>query len=294
MSTLPGQTLVTSSYRRRLLSGRFLSQAVMVTVASVLAFIVLVPIVVAVYGGFRSHAEILREPFSLPSRLYVENYTEVLKSRSFWRLLWNSTFIGLVTTFGTVLLATMAAYVFARMRFAGKELFYNFFILGFFFPMAVALLPLYLIIRDLKLLDSHWGVILPQIAFGLPANILILRRFFVQIPRELEEAAVIDGASYLQMFFYIFLPLMRPALAAVSVLVLVGSWNSFFWPLLVLNTEAKYTIPLGVMQFSTQYGGLDLGRVLAYVTLAMVPALVFYLFAERHIVTGLTAGALRR
>lgn len=294
MSMLPGQTLVTSSYRQRLLSRRLLPQAAKVTVALVLAFIVLVPIVVAIYGGFRSHAEILREPFSLPSRLYVENYTEVLKSRSFWRLLWNSTFIGLVTTFGTVLLATMAAYVFARMRFVGKELFYNFFILGFFFPMAVALLPLYLIIRDLKLLDSHWGVILPQIAFGLPANILILRRFFVQIPRELEEAAVIDGASYLQMFFYIFLPLMRPALAAVSVLVLVGSWNSFFWPLLVLNTEAKYTIPLGVMQFSTQYGGLDLGRVLAYVTLAMIPTLVFYLFAERHIVTGLTAGALRR
>lgn len=255
-----------------------------------LALLALLPIGIAAFHGFRSHAEILRDPFSWPSMWHVENYTSVLGSPLFWRMLGNSALIGLATTLGTVLLSSMAAYAFARIRFAGREALYQFLILGFFFPLAVALLPLYLIIRDLKLLDSPWGVILPQIAFGLPANILILRRFFAQVPLELEEAAALDGASYLQQFWYIFLPLMRPALAAVSALSFIGSWNAFFWPLLVLNTEAKYTIPLGVMQFSTQYGGLDLGRVMAYVTLSMVPTILFYLLAERHIVAGLTAG----
>ncbi len=255
-----------------------------------LVLLVLLPIAVAVFHGFRSHAEILRDPFSWPSRWRAENYTSVLTSPGFWQMLGNSAFVGFATTLGTVFLSSMAAYACARIRFAGREALYLFLILGLFFPMGVALLPLYLIARDLRLLNSLWGVILPQIAFGLPVNMVILRRFFVQIPLDLEEAATLDGASYLQQFWYIFLPLMRPALAAVSALNFIGSWNAFFWPLLVLNSESKYTLPLGVMQFSTQYGGLDLGRVMAYVTLSMIPAIIFYVFAERHIVAGLTAG----
>jgi len=293
MSFDPNKARMPTS-RRRKPWRRIAAQAFQLSVASILALIVLIPVMVSIYGGFRSHSELLREPFSPPSRLHVENYISVLQNSSFWRMMGNSAFIGIMTVLITLLLSAPSAYVFARIRFRFREFFYNFFILGFFFPLAVALLPLYLIIRDLRLLDTHWAVILPQVAFGLPFNILVLRRFFAQIPRELEEAAIIDGASYIQMLVYIFLPLMRPALAAVSVLIFIGSWNSFFWPLLVLNTESRYTLPLGVMQFSTQYGGLDLGRVLAYVSMAMIPALIFYLFAERHIVTGLTAGALKR
>lgn len=284
---------VGSVLRRRRSMRRIVRRVLLVILASALAFFVLVPVGVAVFGGLRTHAELLRDPFSWPSEWQVQNYTSLLSSGDFWRMVLNSVVIGLGSTFGVLVLSTLAAYVFARLRFPGKEVYYNFFVLGFFFPMAVAILPLYLIVRDLKMLDTFRGIILPQIAFGLPSTILILRRFFAQVPRELEEAALIDGASYLQMFFYIFVPLMTPALSAVSVLSLVGSWNSFFWPLLVLNTESKYTVPLGVMQFSTQYGGLDLGQVLAYVSLSMVPMLIFYLFAERYIVAGLTAGAFK-
>jgi raffinose/stachyose/melibiose transport system permease protein len=135
-------------------------------------------------------------------------------------------------------------------------------------------------------------VIVPQVAFGLPGNILILRGFFASIPPELDEAAAIDGCSPAGFFTRVLLPLMRPALAAVAVLTMVGSWNAFFLPLLVLNSEQLYTLPLGIMQFQGQFG-TDWGRVLAFVTLSLVPTIGFYLLAERQIITGLTAGAVK-
>ena len=164
--------------------------------------------------------------------------------------------------------------------------------LGLLFPLAVAILPLYISLRTLNLLDTHWGIILPQIAFGLPGTILILRGFFAALPREVEDAAYIDGCTIFGLFWHVALPLVRPALAAVFVLAMVGSWNAFFLPLLVLNQEEMWTVPLGIMRFQGQWG-TDWARVLAFVSLTMIPTLVFYLFAERHIVTGLTAGAVK-
>ena len=145
---------------------------------------------------------------------------------------------------------------------------------------------------ELNLVDSVWGVILPQIAFGLPGNILILRGFFITIPQELEEAAAIDGCSPAGFFVRVLLPLMRPALAAVVVLTMVGSWNGFFLPLLVLNSEQLWTLPLGIMQFQGQFG-TDWARVLAFVSIALMPTIIFYLLAERQIIAGLTAGAVK-
>jgi raffinose/stachyose/melibiose transport system permease protein len=156
----------------------------------------------------------------------------------------------------------------------------------------VAILPLYITLRQAHLVDSLWGIILPQIAFGLPGNLLILRGFFTAVPVELEEAAAIDGCTYFGFFWRILLPLVRPALAAVLVLTMVLSWNNFFLPLLVLNSEKLYTLPLGIMQYQGQFG-TDWARVLAFVSLAMTPTIIFYLLAERHIVSGLTAGAVK-
>jgi raffinose/stachyose/melibiose transport system permease protein len=147
-------------------------------------------------------------------------------------------------------------------------------------------------IRRLGLTDSLWGITLPQVAFALPVSILILRTFFVSIPVELEEAAYLDGASPFEFYTRILMPLSRPGLSAVAVLTMVQSWNAFFLPLVVLNSESKWTLPLGVMQFNGQYM-TDWARTLAFVTLAMIPAIVFYLFAERQIVAGLTSGALK-
>lgn len=261
-------------------------------VGGVVAVIVLIPLLAAVINGFKSNAELMTHPFGLPDTWKWDNYTSVLQSAAFWRQLLNSTLVMAATAIGVLVLSSMPAFVFSRMTFRGRDLLFNFFTLGLLFPIAVAILPLYITLRQANLVDSLWGIILPQIAFGLPGTILILRGFFATIPRELDEAAAIDGCSPAGFFVRVLLPLMRPALASVAVLAMVGSWNNFFLPLLVLNTETLYTLPLGIMQFQGQFG-TDWGRVLAFVSLALVPTIVFYLFAERQIVAGLTAGAVK-
>jgi raffinose/stachyose/melibiose transport system permease protein len=273
-------------------SGQTALQALKYVACVFTALVVLVPLATAVLGGFKTNAELVTSPFGLPKQLLLTNYGDVLRSAAFWTQLGNSTLVMVASAVGVVALSSMAAYVFARIPFRGRELLFSFFTLGLLFPIAVAILPLYITLRQAHLVDSLWGIILPQIAFGLPGNLLILRGFFTAVPVELEEAAAIDGCTYFGFFWRILLPLVRPALAAVLVLTMVLSWNNFFLPLLVLNSEKLYTLPLGIMQYQGQFG-TDWARVLAFVSLAMTPTIIFYLLAERHIVSGLTAGAVK-
>jgi raffinose/stachyose/melibiose transport system permease protein len=185
-----------------------------------------------------------------------------------------------------------AAFVLARMVFPGREIVFNTYLLGLLFPITMAVLPLYITIRSLGLLNSLEGVVLPQTAFFLPTTILILRNFFRAIPKELEDAAAIDGASRMRFFWEILIPLSRPSLAVVIMLATVASWNNFLVPLLILNDQSTLTIPVGALQFQGQYTS-DWASVLAFLTLAMIPAIVVYLLAERQIIAGLTAGALK-
>jgi raffinose/stachyose/melibiose transport system permease protein len=141
-------------------------------------------------------------------------------------------------------------------------------------------------------LDSYWGVILPQIAFNLGFAIVLLQGFFAELPSELFEAAFVDGCSYPRMFWQITMPLSRPILATVGVLSLVGSWNEYLLPLVMINNEALYPWPLGIMQYQGQYG-TDWGKVLAFVSLTLAPAVIFYLMAQKHIIAGLTSGAVK-
>ncbi len=256
------------------------------------SLLVLVPLVVTFLGGFKTSGELLLTPFSLPIEWRVTNYLSILQGDLFWRLLLNSTLVMLGTAVGIVILASMAAFVFSRIKFRGRELLFSFMTLGLLFPIAVAILPLYITLRQAGLIDTLWGIILPQIAFGLPLNILILRGFFSQVPLELEEAAAIDGCGSIGFFLRILLPLVRPALAAVVVLTMVSSWNNFFLPLLVLNSDSLYTIPLGIMQFQGQYS-TDWAKIMAFISLALIPTIIFYLLAERQIIAGLTAGAVK-
>lgn len=265
---------------------------VRVLVCAAVASLVLIPLVSTALGGLKSNGQLMTQPFALPSPPNWSNYTSILSNPAFWRQMMNSTVVMLATVVLTVLVASMAAFVLARYQFVGRTLTLNFFTLGLLFPLTVAMLPLYVLIRQLGLIDSLLGVVLPQVAFGLPGNILILRDYFRAVPVELEEAAAIDGCTPAGFYWRVLLPLARPALAAVSMLIMVGSWNGFLLPLLVLNKAEKWTLPLGVMQFQGQYG-TDWALVMAFVTISMLPAIVFYLFAERHLVAGLTAGAVK-
>ena len=260
--------------------------------ALVVAIAILVPVLYAVLGGFRDTGQIAEDPVGLPDPWVFSNYGEILSSGTFWRQLFNSTLIALISTLLTVPLAAMAAYVFARFAFPGREILYAVFTLGLLFPVAVAILPIFIMVRNLGLLDTPLGVALPQAAFGLPLTIVILRPFFASFPNELQDAAAIDGCGPFRFFWQILLPLSRPVLATVSVLALVGSWNAFLLPLVVLTEADTWTLPLGVTNYSTQYTA-DIAKILAFTTLSMVPALIFYAFAERHLVAGLTSGALK-
>jgi raffinose/stachyose/melibiose transport system permease protein len=273
---------------RRLRSGDVLRY----TVCTLIALVILIPLVVAVLGGLKTNGQLMARPLSWPDPIVWSNYGDVVRREQFWQQAFNSLLVMLATTFLVLGIASSAAFVFARMRFRGRDVIATYFMLGLLFPATIAILPLYIMIRRLGFLDTLWGIILPQVAFALPISVLILRTFFRSIPNEIEDAAYVDGATPFEFYIRILLPLSRPGLSAVAVLTMVQSWNAFFLPLVVLNDEKKWTLPLGVMQYSGQYM-TDWARVLAFVTLAMLPAIIFYLFAERQIVAGLTSGALK-
>ena len=274
--------------RLRRIGGR----SALYVIAWIAAIGTLVPILFAVLGGFRDTGQLSTDPVALPDPWVFSNYTGILKSGTFWHEVWNSTLIALVSTGLTVPVAALAAFIFARFAFRGREVLYTIFTLGLLFPVAIAILPIFIMVRNLGLLDSPLGVALPQAAFGLPMTIVILRPFFRSFPTELQDAAAIDGASTFRFFWQILLPLSRPILATVSVLAIVGSWNAFLLPLVVLTEADAWTLPLGVTSYSQQYA-TDTARVLAFTSLSMVPALIFYAFAERHLVSGLTTGAVK-
>lgn len=287
MST-PARTLTARGAARR---GRLRSFPLYVTAWLVGVFMV-TPLLYALISGFKSTDQLSDNSFGLPSPWVVSNYTGILGDTAFWRMLGSSTLIAVATTILTVGAAALAAFALARFAFKGRELLFTLFTIGLMFPFAVAILPLFVLLRTFGLLDNPWGVILPQAAFGLPMTLVILRGFFREIPGELEEAATLDGCSPFGFFWRILLPMARPALGTVSVLAVVGSWNNFLLPLLVFSEPTWWTIPVGVQQFQGQYS-TDVARVFAYLVLSMIPALGFYAVAERQLIGGITMGATK-
>jgi len=264
------------------------------SILSIIVVLVFVPIVILVFGALKTRGELLSHPYSLPIPPRWENITSILgqPSYSFWQMMRNSLLVMLSVTIGVVVICSLAAFVFARMDFRGKGWAFNLFTLGLMFPINVAILPVYFVLRQINMIDNLWGVIIVQTAFQLSGNIMILRGFFTAIPAELQDAAYIDGCGAFDFFWRILLPLARPALAAVAALTMIISWNDLLVPLVVLNSDKLWTLPLGTMQFQGQYGQ-DLSLVSAFVALSALPTIIFYLFAERQIVSGLTAGAVK-
>jgi raffinose/stachyose/melibiose transport system permease protein len=258
----------------------------------VIAGAIVIPVLYAVLGGFKDNYQLSASPMALPDPWLTSNYTEILGSDSFWLQLKNSVVIAFVTTAVVLLFASLAAFVFARRSFPGREVVFTLFTLGLLFPSAVAILPLFVLVRTVGLLDNPLGIALPQAAFALPLTIVILRPFFRSIPAELEDAALIDGCGAFGFFWRVLLPLSRPVLGTVAVLTIVSSWNQFLLPLVILSDQANWTLPLGVTNFSTQYSS-DTAKILAYTSLSLIPALAFYLVAERQLVGGLTSGAVK-
>lgn len=261
---------------------------------STIVVLVFIPIVILIFGALKTRGELLSHPYTLPIPPRWENITLILGQPQylFWQMMRNSLLVMILVTLGVIVICSLAAFTFARMDFRGKNWVFNLFTLGLMFPINVAILPVYFVLRQLNLIDNLFGVIIVQTAFQLSGNIMILRGFFTAIPAELQDAAYIDGCTAFDFFWRVLLPLAKPALAAVAALTMIMSWNDLLVPLVVLNSDKFWTLPLGTMQFQGQYGQ-DLSLVSAFVALSALPTVIFYLFAERQIVSGLTAGAVK-
>ncbi|MBQ2262123.1 MAG: carbohydrate ABC transporter permease [Loktanella sp.] len=258
----------------------------------IVASIVLIPLITTALGGFKTLGDLRTNPFGLPDMWQWQNYGDILFSERYWRMLWNSLFISAFTVFLTLAVAGMAAFTLAHIRFFGSGYLLNYFLLGLMFPVATAILPLFIRIRDLGLLDSPWGVILPQVAFGLGMSILLMRNFFRNVPQELFDAAFVDGCSYVRFFWSVTLPLSRPIIATVGIVAFVQSWNNYIIPLILLTSEENYPWPLGIMSYRGEYG-TDWQLILAFITLTILPTIIVFFAAQKHIIAGLTAGAVK-
>ncbi len=276
---------------------KIITRIIQYFILSIIVVIMFVPIVILLFGSLKTTGEMYSQPYTIPNPPHWENLWGVLSTPVFWTMLKNSVIVMLGTTAGVVFVCGLAAFVFSRLEFRGKSWLFNLFTLGLMFPINVAILPVYFVLRQLNennvpLIDSLIGVILVQLAFQISGNILILRGFFTSIPSELQDAAYIDGCNNFDFFWRILLPLAKPALAAVAALTMIVSWNDLLVPLVVLNSDELWTLPLGTMQFQGQYA-TDLALVSAFVALSAIPTVIFYIFAERQIVSGLTAGAVK-
>jgi raffinose/stachyose/melibiose transport system permease protein len=244
-----------------------------------------------ILSGFRTTGQLGANPNGLPHPWVWTNYATILSSAVFWQAVQNSAIIAVVATGLAVVLGSMAAFALSRYSFRGRDGLFLLFTTGLLFPLNTAALPLFLLLQKIGLNDNLFGVALPEAAYSLPVTILILRPFMRAIPAELEDAAIVDGATRIRFFLRILLPLSRPALVTVGILALVTSWNTYLLPLIVFSTPSHYTLPLAVAMFQSQYS-TDTAKVFAYTAVSMIPALAVFVFAQRQLVGGLV-GAVK-
>ena len=250
------------------------------------------PVVWMLSTSLRTNADVVTKPWGLPQSFLWQNYAEALQKAPLLRYFVNSVIVSVVSVVLIVLISAMAAYAFSRLRFRlQKPLFYAT-LLGLGIPTHIALVPLFVLNLKLHVADTYLALIGPNVAFGIPFGILMIRGFMLTLPRELEEAAEIDGCSRFALFGRIFLPMSQPALAVVAVFAFVGTWNEFLFALTFIHDPAFKTLPIGLMdfvgEFTTQWPLMAAGMVVA-----TVPMIVFYVVLQKRLMEAMTTGALR-
>ena len=277
---------------RRMRVARLSSQTLKYTFLLVYLVIAVFPLIWLFYNSLKTMPEIMNSTFALPQSFNLDNYVKIWTGGRFPRYYLNSIFVSAVSVLGIVAFSTMAGYVFSRIRFRMREVLFYFFLAGMMIPVQVTLIPNFIMLRSLKQLDSYLAMILPYIAFGLPVSIYIMRTFFEEIPVELEDAARMDGCSFSGIFWRIMLPLARPAVATIVIYNFFAAWNELIFALTFINNPKYRTIPLGLMDFVGQFE-VNLAFIFAALISAVLPLLLVYFFAQRQIIGGITAGAVK-
>lgn len=263
-----------------------------VSFLSIVTMLILTPVFYMVMMSFRSRKEIMLEPLGLPSTIRFENYQNVMAAMDYGRSILNTIGITLCVIVTVVILSSLAAYPLARIRGKISGLLYAFLTAGLIIPPFAGLTPLYLLMRELNLLNSYMGIIIAYSTLNLPLGIFFYTSFMKTVPVDLEEAARIDGAGLLNIYWYIVFPLLKPITATLSLFVTLTVWNDLVYPLLFLTDDFKFTIMVSVINFLGTYS-VDPTQLFPAAVLASLPLLILFLLLQKQIVAGITAGAVK-
>ncbi len=250
---------------------------------SAIALLMLFPLLWLVSTAFKSPTENIFQfpPQLLPSQPTLQNFVQVWQTNPFGRYLFNSTFIAVLTVGLNVLFCSLAAYPLARLNFRGRDAIFSGIVSTIMIPFQIVMIPLYVLTVQLGLRNTYLGIIFPSIASAF--GIFLLRQAFQGVPKELEEAARIDGCSEVGIWWFVMLPAIRPALVTLAIFVFIGSWSDFLWPLIVVDRPEYYTLPLGVAMLAGTFS-LDWRLIAAGSVISIAPILLFFLFMQRYIV----------
>jgi ABC-type glycerol-3-phosphate transport system permease component len=295
-SSTPALTLSSrSGARRQQLAGRILLYVVAIS-ASILFMI---PFAWTVFSSLKTPGELYMYPPSwLPKTAQFVNYQEVFDVAPFGRWLWNSVFVAVLATFGAVFTAALVGYSFARFRYPGRDVIFLLSLSTLMLPNEVTLIPLYLLFNKLGWLDSYLPLIVPAYFGGGAFLIFMMRQFFLTIPRDLDEAALMDGASYLRIFVQIILPLSMPVLATAAIITFIADWNAFLFPYIILNSKEKFTIGIGIKYFQTIASNIDSmepreNLLMAASIMMTAPIILLFFTAQRYFVKGIVMSGIK-
>jgi multiple sugar transport system permease protein len=273
------------------LSKRQIANGATLVLLIILAILWLVPLLWAIDTSLKPEGETTAIPVSwLASHFTLDAYITTFTTSNIPRWYFNSFLTSAIISAATVFLASLAAFAFSRIPFRGKNILFWVILAGIMVPGQILIIPLFTQMQAFNMVDTYWGIILPQIAS--PIAVFIFKQFFDGIPHELEEAAVMDGASRLRVYWQIWMPLARPAIAAVAIFAFVISWNNFIWPFVVITGNDMMTIPVGLATVQTSFG-IRYAQIMATAVLGGIPVLIVFLFFQRQIVQGIAGTGLK-
>jgi multiple sugar transport system permease protein len=250
------------------------------------------PFVWMILTSFKTLPQLLKAPLSfLPQPFTLDNYVQAWNAVPFAQAYFNSIYIGVLVVIGTIITASMAGYAFARIRFRGSRVLFIVFLATQMIPAQVTLIPFYLLMSKLGWVDSHLSLIVPALLAN-PFAVFLMRQFVLSLPKELEEAALVDGAGRFRIFWSVVLPNLRPGIAALSIITAINVWNAFLFPLVLLNTPDLFTVPLLLQSFQSQFGSVNYGLVMAASAISTIPMLIVFIIGQRKIISSMAASGL--
>lgn len=277
------------SLRGRAWSARYLPVTVFLALVSLM---MVTPLVWVIVSSMKTNTEIFTSPWQLPAEFRIGNFSKAWSVAKLGTYAINSIWITTVSVTAIIILSSMAAFAFARLRFRGRDVLFAVFLIGLIIPIQGVLVPLFVMLRKIGLLYTHTGLILSYVAWGLPLAVYVMRSFFLSLPRDLEDAARIDGCGLLGIYWRILMPIAKPAIATVAVFSALGVWNELLLVQLFINEDSMQTLPRGLLAFSEKYR-IDYPLTFSAITMIALPMIGLYAVFQRWFIDGLTAGSVK-